>query len=284
MMGRRTANGKALFKLAVQLPWFVSLATAAALWAGFDYLSYRWGAPMFGTASPPGTAPGFVLLGTVSRILRYVLPLVFVAGSLAGLVRGGRRGRLFAVATKDPTQLRSGMSWREFERVVADAFTRSGYEVRERGGAQADGGVDIVLYRDGRRYLVQCKQWRSKKVHVATVRELLGVVSASGADGGFVVSAGEFTRSAVALAAGRPVVLIDNDRLVQMMRTPLVAAASIDWESTMPRATSSRVGAPTCPQCDSRMVKRVAKTGRGAGEPFWGCPRYPGCRGTRGIV
>jgi restriction system protein len=59
--------------------------------------------------------------------------------------------------------------------------------------------VDIVLYRDGRRYLVQCKQWRSKKVHVATVRELLGVVSASGADGGFVVSAGEFTRSAVAL-------------------------------------------------------------------------------------
>jgi restriction system protein len=284
MMGRRTANGKALFKLAVQLPWFVSLATAAALWAGFDYLSYRWGAPMFGTASPPGTAPGLVLLGTVSRILRYVLPLVLVAGSLAGLVRAGRRGRLFAVATKDPTQLRSGMSWREFERVVADAFTRSGYEVRERGGAQADGGVDIVLYRDGRRYLVQCKQWRSKKVHVAAVRELLGVVSASGADGGFVVSAGEFTRSAVALAAGRPVVLIDNDRLVQMMRSPLVAAASIDLESTMPRATSSRVGAPTCPQCDSRMVKRVAKTGRGAGEPFWGCPRYPGCRGTRGIV
>ena len=40
---------------------------------------------------------------------------------------------------------------------------------------------------------------------------------------------------------------------------------------------------PTCPQCSSRMVSRIARRGARAGKPFWGCSRYPGCRGTRPI-
>ena len=28
----------------------------------------------------------------------------------------------------------------------------------------------------------------------------------------------------------------------------------------------------------------VARTNRSSGEPFWGCPRYPECRGTRQIT
>jgi DNA-binding helix-hairpin-helix protein with protein kinase domain len=38
---------------------------------------------------------------------------------------------------------------------------------------------------------------------------------------------------------------------------------------------------PTCPRCSSRMVRRLAKRGRNAGNYFWGCSRYPGCKGTR---
>lgn len=34
---------------------------------------------------------------------------------------------------------------------------------------------------------------------------------------------------------------------------------------------------PRCPRCDAAMVQR---TNRGTGSPFWGCPRYPRCRGT----
>lgn len=36
-----------------------------------------------------------------------------------------------------------------------------------------------------------------------------------------------------------------------------------------------------CPRCRSRMVLRVAKKGRHPGTKFWGCSRYPKCRGTR---
>jgi DNA-binding helix-hairpin-helix protein with protein kinase domain len=38
---------------------------------------------------------------------------------------------------------------------------------------------------------------------------------------------------------------------------------------------------PRCPHCGGRMVLRTARRGRGAGRKFYGCARYPGCRGTR---
>lgn len=38
---------------------------------------------------------------------------------------------------------------------------------------------------------------------------------------------------------------------------------------------------PACPQCGSSMVRRVARRGRNSGNSFWGCPRFPRCKGTR---
>ena len=36
---------------------------------------------------------------------------------------------------------------------------------------------------------------------------------------------------------------------------------------------------PHCPKCGSDMVLRTAKSGANQGEKFWGCSRYPQCRG-----
>jgi len=41
--------------------------------------------------------------------------------------------------------------------------------------------------------------------------------------------------------------------------------------------------APVCPQCGKDMVKRIARSGNKAGQAFWGCSGYPGCKGTRPI-
>ncbi len=41
--------------------------------------------------------------------------------------------------------------------------------------------------------------------------------------------------------------------------------------------------APTCPECESEMVMKVAHKGRNAGRGFWACPRYPECHGTRDV-
>jgi four helix bundle suffix protein len=43
---------------------------------------------------------------------------------------------------------------------------------------------------------------------------------------------------------------------------------------------SDKQPAPACPACGSPMARRTAKTGKTAGKPFWGCTRYPDCKGT----
>lgn len=50
-----------------------------------------------------------------------------------------------------------------------------------------------------------------------------------------------------------------------------------------PRTTSNVVsgGVPSCPRCGSRMIRRTARRGTRAGQKFWGCSRYPSCKGVR---
>lgn len=38
--------------------------------------------------------------------------------------------------------------------------------------------------------------------------------------------------------------------------------------------------APSCPDCGAKMVLRHRKSDR---QPFWGCNRFPDCRGVRNI-
>jgi len=36
---------------------------------------------------------------------------------------------------------------------------------------------------------------------------------------------------------------------------------------------------PPCPQCGAPTVLRIAKAGKNAGQQFWGCSKYPACKG-----
>jgi DNA-binding helix-hairpin-helix protein with protein kinase domain len=50
---------------------------------------------------------------------------------------------------------------------------------------------------------------------------------------------------------------------------------------TVAQSESPARGRLSCPRCGSPMVSRVAKHGRWAGRQYWGCSRYPSCKGTR---
>ena len=41
---------------------------------------------------------------------------------------------------------------------------------------------------------------------------------------------------------------------------------------------------PTCPRCGKPMLRRTARQGPRAGQPFWGCSAYPDCTGTRPLA
>ena len=168
------------------------------------------------------------------------------------------------------------MSWTEFELLVGESFRLAGFEVVETGGGGADGGVDLILHKDGERFLVQCKQWRALKVSVGVVRELYGVMADQGAAGGFVVTSGRFTEDASAFAKGRNIELIDGDALAQVLaRVGRIKEPLLEQNPNTP---------PACPLCRSYMVRRTAKRGANAGKDFWGCSAYPGCKGTLELV
>jgi len=38
---------------------------------------------------------------------------------------------------------------------------------------------------------------------------------------------------------------------------------------------------PACPKCGEPMFLRTARKGRHPGSQFWGCPKFPACKGTR---
>jgi len=55
------------------------------------------------------------------------------------------------------------MSWEDFERLVGEYYRCSGFQVTREGGNGPDGGMDLVLRKDGETHLVQCKQWKAYK-------------------------------------------------------------------------------------------------------------------------
>lgn len=66
-------------------------------------------------------------------------------------------------------------SGREFERLVARAYSKSGYDVIEVGGAN-DGGVDIIVRKAGIKAIIQCKA-HARVISPAVVRELYGTLA-----------------------------------------------------------------------------------------------------------
>ena len=140
----------------------------------------------------------------------------------------------------------------------------------------------LILDRGSEKVLVQCKQWRAQRVGVSVVRELYGVMAAEGAAAGIVVTSGSFTPDAVEFASGRNVRLIEGPELYELVRDVKAAkprTAGITSGSTI----APNTGAGGCPVCGSPMVRRQARRGANAGKAFFGCSRFPACRGIVSI-
>ncbi len=173
------------------------------------------------------------------------------------------------------------MSWQEFERLVCEAYRRKGYTAELVGNSSGDGGVDIQLYGREQKVLVQCKQWKAFKVGVKPIRELLGVVVSDRADRGIVVTSGRFTIEAKAFARRNPQIeLVDGPELAELIRGVQSRPSAAPPQMPTPSAPTHT---PACPHCGSGMVLRTARKGQNTGSQFWGCPKYPACRGTRPV-
>lgn len=164
------------------------------------------------------------------------------------------------------------MSWQAFELLVGEVYRRQGYTVIENGGGGADGGVDLVLKKPGETIVVQCKRWKTNMVGVTSIRELYGVAASLHATGAIFVTSGEYTEDALRFARGMNYDLVNGAKLIEMVK-------GLQVENQYPLQLSTNE-LPSCPICDSLMVLRVGKKGARAGQKFYGCSKYPQCRGT----
>jgi restriction system protein len=86
------------------------------------------------------------------------------------------------------------------------------------GSRAADGAADLALVKTGERFLVQFKHWRKREVGVPALRELKTALDAVGAQGGYVLTAGEFTREAREFARCTRIELIGGRALIAWLR------------------------------------------------------------------
>lgn len=272
-MGRRRQSG--LDEIA-SLPWPFGIAFGVAAWLGIQYGLPWW----FGRS---GDALGLAIAkqfgsGTLAPLAWVLLGLCWFAAFISWLGSRQRRKLLDAQTGLDSF---AALGWRHFEQLVGEAYRRQGYAVQETGQGGADGGVDLILRKAGRTTLVQVKQWRRRKVDVPTVREMFGLMTHHDADAVRIAALGGFTGDAQRFASGKAIELIDGPALLALVRS---GQSRGNYDGTTMPALPKATGAPNpattpfCPRCHAEMVKRH---NRKTHEPFWGCPSYPKCGGTR---
>jgi restriction system protein len=274
MARRKQSIFEDLIDVAAMFPWWVGVALALVSYVGLHAVATMPNLPAPGDVKALGQFAGRQIWITLAEILQWLLPVALLIGAAVSGFKRAKRNRLHGdVASAPSRSALESMSWGEFEMLAGEMFRRRGFTVVERGGNGADGGVDLELHAGADKYFVQCKQWKSQKVGVAVVRELYGVMAAEGAVGGFVVASGNFTDDARRFAEGRAIELVATADLLRMI------GATASSDISPPSANQAAV--PVCPSCSAEMVLRTAKKGTNAGDQFWGCSRYPACRGTR---
>jgi restriction system protein len=168
--------------------------------------------------------------------------------------------------------------------LIGEGFRRQGFSVIENDGPGADGGIDLVLTKGKERSVVQCKHWRRSSVGVAIIREFYGVMISRSISSGFVVTSGRFTPDARGFAAQCGIELIDEERLgAWILQAKQRREEDLLRAGPTPPAPPIVASNPACPICGVDMMLRTARRGELIGTQFWGCSRFPRCRGTVGV-
>jgi restriction system protein len=236
--------------------------------------------------------------GTITVSVSLLVFALTAVAALKGFL--GRKQRKALLAQTQSLDALRALSWQEFELLIAEVYRTEGFKVTELGGNGPDGGIDLTATAsNGDHYLIQCKHFKTSKVGVKIVREMLGVLAKEGGHQAVVIATGAYTKDAIQFAEGQPIELIDGPRLIERIQAykaqapsanktvreqptqPTYVAPSSSAAPTQP-ADQAQTSSPTapCPKCGSGLVERTAKRGPNAGNSFLGCSNFPKCRYT----
>ncbi len=257
-------KNESILNLLMKSPWWVSVVFSAIVYF------------LLAVVVPTIAIQNVFLKGIAMAApkLAPIFALVFLFPAPISFLNSYRKKKLLD-KQKDLNSIKS-LSWREFEELVAEAYRRKGYSVVENDGSGPDGGVDLLLRKDGNLFLVQCKQWKSYKVDVRVAREMYGVMTAKHAHGVIIITSGLFTQEAKNFAADKPIDLVEGNQLAV-----LIGSVHSESGSSFVVENGSRTSINVCPVCGGELKLRIAKKGKNSGKKFWGCSNFPSCRFTK---
>lgn len=205
-MAKRKENGLAMV---ASMPWPVGVTIGFIV-----YLGVRHGISWYfaGSHNPFLSALGGAGARGILAPVAWMLLGAFWIAAIASFFGQAKRRVLLDTQTGLDSLRR--MSWKEFEMLAGEAFRRQGYAIVENGLGGADGGIDLILRKDGKTTLVQCKQWRTRQISVNVVREMFGLLAHHRADAVKIVALGDYTADARRFAQGKSIELVDGSALL----------------------------------------------------------------------
>ena len=162
------------------------------------------------------------------------------------------------------------IDWFQFEKLIELIYQHHGFKVERLGGANADGGIDLIVKSPAEKFAVQCKHWRKWTVSVKEIREFLGALTDSKISKGVFITLVGYSDEARQLADKHGIQILDESDLIKMLEN-----TGLIYSSEIFRLFSDE--RKFCPKCEKQMLLKINRL---MGNRFWGCSNYPRCRFT----
>jgi restriction system protein len=249
-MARRRQGG---FELIASTLWPVGIVLGIVTCVGVRYgISEHVSSSSNAFLAPIAKAAN----GGATSILAWTLLGICWAAAFASFI--GRRQRDRLLETQTGLDSLRAMNWKQFEllRRLTPWQSRKGH---------AD----------------SMQAMASQRVDVKVAGEMYGPPAHHGADAVKIVAVGDFTSDAHRSARGKPLQRVRDEAplaLIQGVQSVQNTASASTAVPTKPKLNLAGATTPDCPSCGASMVKRTNRHSRYA---FWGCTKYPSCRGTR---
>ncbi len=96
----------------------------------------------------------------------------------------------------------SRLDGKKFEKLIAQMYSRRGYQVTRRGGS-GDQGTDLIARKDEEVLCIQCKSWDpySSSISSKVIRDLMAAIQISQATKGILLATAPLSKPAKALAS-----------------------------------------------------------------------------------
>jgi restriction system protein len=160
------------------------------------------------------------------------------------------------------------IDWFQFEKLMELIYRQRGYAVTRLGGANPDGGMDLIVKSPTETFAVQCKHWRKWTVGVKEIREFLGALTDSKIPKGVFITLTGYSGEARQLADKHGIQILSESDIIRLLeKSGLVYSQEVSGLFSDTRKY--------CPKCEKEMVLRTARV---KGNQFWGCSNYPRCK------